>query len=283
MSTSDVVRPTIEITYYTDPLCSWSWAFEPVWRRLRYELGDWLAWRYRMGGMIPDWRRYADPLNDVAAPSHVGPQWLEVSRLSGMPIEPRIWHDDPPASSYPACLAVKAAELQGRDMGERYLRRAREAVMLEQRNIARRAVLLELATELAAEEVKAEAAAATSGAAALDPDAFCRALDEGSALAAFREDLRDVKYRDIGRFPTLVIRGAAGHGVIAVGYRPYPALLDAVRHVVGTVPAAGRPAPTPAAYAAFWADVTGHLTEREVSEACSSSADAPHAGEPAVA
>ena len=62
--------PAVDVIYYTDPLCSWSWAFEPVWRRLRYELGDQLAWRYRMGGMIPDWRHYADPLNDVASPAH---------------------------------------------------------------------------------------------------------------------------------------------------------------------------------------------------------------------
>lgn len=275
MSTSDIVRPTIDITYYTDPLCSWSWAFEPVWRRLRYELGDRLAWRYRMGGMIPDWRRYADPLNDVASPSHVGPQWLAVSRLSGMPIEPRIWHDDPPASSYPACLAVKAAELQGRDMGERYLRRAREAVMLEQRNIARRAVLLELAEELAAEELAAEAAAATSGAAALDPDAFCRALDDGSALAAFREDLRDVKYRDIGRFPTLVIRGANGRGVIVVGYRPYAVLRDAVQRGVGAALGPDRRRPVAAEYTAFWRGVTGRLTDRELTEACAPDAAAP--------
>jgi hypothetical protein len=25
------------IEYFTDPLCSWSWAFEAQWRRLRYE------------------------------------------------------------------------------------------------------------------------------------------------------------------------------------------------------------------------------------------------------
>lgn len=270
------MTPEIEITYYTDPLCSWSWAFEPVWRRLRYELGDRLAWRYRMGGMIPDWRRYADPLNDVAAPSHVGPQWLEVSRLSGMPIEPRIWHDDPPASSYPACLAVKAAELQGRNIGERYLRRAREAVMLEQRNVARRAVLFELAAELAAEERPAPPGAADAdaapddgvpAAAALDLNAFRRALDDGTALAAFREDLRDVKYRDIGRFPTLVIRGSDGHGVIVVGYRPYAVLRDAVQRGVGVALGSDRQ-PSTADYAAFWRCVGGRLTDRELTEAC---------------
>ena len=26
---------SLSIEYYTDPLCCWSWAFEPQWRRLR--------------------------------------------------------------------------------------------------------------------------------------------------------------------------------------------------------------------------------------------------------
>src|SRR3546814_17149873 len=49
--------PGAEIVYFTDPLCSWSWALEPQWRRLLFTFGDRLYWRYRMGGMIPDWTR----------------------------------------------------------------------------------------------------------------------------------------------------------------------------------------------------------------------------------
>ena len=250
----------VEITYFTDPLCSWSWALEPAWRRLRYELGDHLGWRYRMGGMIPDWSRYADPISDVAAPTHMGPQWLEVSRRSGMPIDPRLWHDDPPASSYPACLAVKAAELQGHDVGDRYLRRAREAAMLERRNTARREVLLALADELASVD------AARCAADALDPAAFRRALDDGTALAAFRADLQEARYREIGRFPTLVVRGAA-RGVILVGYRPYDVLLVTVRHVAPDL-ARRRTGTSAVEYAAFWRGAVGRLTAREMVEAC---------------
>lgn len=253
----------VDITYYTDPLCSWSWAFEPVWRRLRFEMGERLSWRYRMGGMIPDWRRFADPINDIGSPGHMGPYWLEVSRLSGMPIEPGIWHEAPPASSYPACLAVKAAELQGRELAERYLRRAREAVMLERRNIALRSVLLELAEELTAHSSKPEAEGG-----ALNVAAFRGALESGVALAALREDLRDTKYRDIGRFPTLIIRGRETSGVVLVGFRPYDVLAEAVRQVAGAEPSASSCTPTATQYRTFWQGVTSRLTEREMMEVC---------------
>ena len=248
--------PAVDITYFTDPLCSWSWAFEPEWRRLRFELGDQLEWRYRMAGMIPDWKRYADPLSDVSAPAHMGPQWLGVSQISGMPIEPRIWHDDPPASSYPACLAVKAAELQGCTVGDRYLRRVREAVMLERRNVGRREVLLGLADEVADHR---------SVGVALDAAEFRRALDDGEALAAFRSDLGDTRYREIGRFPTLIVRGHSERAVILVGHRPYTALLEAVRLVAPGI--ALRLLPSSAEeYVNFWQDATRCLTRREVEE-----------------
>src|SRR5512143_835188 len=132
----------VAVVCYTDPLCSWSWAFEPQWRRLRFEGGDRLAWRYRMGGMIPDWSRYSDPVNAVSRPLQMAPQWFEVRHVTGMPIDERIWFEDPPASSHPACIAVKAAELQSSEAAELYLRRLREAVMLDRRNIARREILL---------------------------------------------------------------------------------------------------------------------------------------------
>lgn len=65
--TADMGRtePLILIDYYTDPLCSWSWAFEAQWRRLRYVYGGQMRWRYRMGGLLPNWQSYDDPFNDI--------------------------------------------------------------------------------------------------------------------------------------------------------------------------------------------------------------------------
>lgn len=207
-----------EVTYYTDPLCSWCWAFEPVWQRCRHELGDRVQWCYRMGGMLADWQSYEDPLNDVAGPAQMGPHWLYVSRLSGVPIDARLWHDDPPGSSYPACLAVKAAARQGGAALERYLRRVREAAMLERRNIARREVLLELAHDV---DVPG-----------FSVSHFERALEDGSALEAFRQDVQECQRRGIGRFPTLTVRRpGATEGVILVGYRPYERVRAALAQV----------------------------------------------------
>src|SRR5215218_1622348 len=101
----------VQIVYYTDPLCCWSWAFEPQWRKLRYQFGDNLTWRYCMSGLLPGWNQFTDNLNAVSRPVQMGPIWMEAAHISGMPISNRIWITNPPTSSYLSCIAVKCAEL----------------------------------------------------------------------------------------------------------------------------------------------------------------------------
>ncbi len=215
-------RPLLHATYYTDPLCSWSWAFEPQWRRLRMEYAAALQVETRMGGLLADWESYADSLNDVRRPVQMGPLWFQMRTLSGMPCVERIWYEDAPASSYPACLAVCAAALQGEAAAAAMLRRLREALMLEERNIAKRSVLLQVADELAQSEDAADFA----------PELFAANLDGPAALEALRSDLHAVRDQQVSRFPTLVLQNLeSGQSVTLTGYRPYDALRDVLRRL----------------------------------------------------
>jgi hypothetical protein len=54
---------------------------------------------------------------------------LGAAAESAMPIDPRVWLEHPPHSSYPARRAVKAADAQ--NSGVAFLRRAREGLMCE--------------------------------------------------------------------------------------------------------------------------------------------------------
>jgi putative protein-disulfide isomerase len=210
----------VEIIYYTDPLCCWSWAFEPHWKMLKAEFKGKISCRYRMGGLLPDWNSYHDPLNSVSRPSQMGPVWMEASRVSGVPIHDRIWMEDPPASSYPACIAVKCAELQSSEAAEEYLRCLREAVMLNGRNIARREILLELGEILSSASPHI-----------FNFKKFKKDLHNDAGMNAFRDDLHKVRYHQIGRFPALTMRKPREAGIIIIGYRPYKILCDALTHI----------------------------------------------------
>jgi putative protein-disulfide isomerase len=212
---------SVQIEVYTDPLCCWSWGLEPQWRKLRFAYKGKLKWRYRMGGLIPNWETFNDPMNAISRPLQMGPLWMEARYTTGMPIADKVWFQNAPSSSYPACIAVKAAELQSPVAAENYLRRVREAVMLHGQNIANWDVLLRVGKELTQEHPDM-----------LDADRFEADLSGQEARKAFEEDLRQVRLHNISRFPTLTMRReGAGEGVMIVGYRPYEALEKALHQV----------------------------------------------------
>ena len=95
---------TLRVRYYTDPACPASWAAEPALRKLMVEFGDDLSITYVMGGLA---RQFEKPASMIVP-------WLDASERSVMPVDPRLWAQAPLSSSYPACMAVKAAAEQGR-------------------------------------------------------------------------------------------------------------------------------------------------------------------------
>ena len=123
----------VHVTYFTDPACPYSWAAEPGLRRLQVEFGENLEITYVMGGLAREFKRPLETMRHV----------LDAAEASGMPVDPRLWLDSPPSSSYPACQAVKAAAEQALD--GQYLRLVREGLMVERRKLDNADALIEVA------------------------------------------------------------------------------------------------------------------------------------------
>lgn len=203
MARQGTVR-VVEVSYFTDPCCPWSWALEPALRRIRREFGDQLRFTFVMSGIA---REFGEPLKIVS-------EALEAGAASGMPVDLRLWLDDPPHSSYPACIAVKAAAEQGDPAA--YLRRLREGLMCRRRRLDGAPALI-------------EEARACGG---LSVERFRIDLGSHAILEAFALDLERAKaapahYHAPGRdriaLPSLEFRGGDGvvHGVYGTsGYEP---------------------------------------------------------------
>ena len=122
----------VRVSCFTDPLCVWSWGCEPGVRALMAEFGDEVSFTFVMAGLA----RQFGPEDPVHA-------WLDAGAESGMPVDPRVWRDSPPASSYPAAMAVKAASEQGPGAAGRYLRAVREGAMALRRKLDTTEALVE--------------------------------------------------------------------------------------------------------------------------------------------
>jgi predicted DsbA family dithiol-disulfide isomerase len=224
---------TIQVRFYSDPACPWSWAAEPALRRLMWEFEGGLEFVWVMGGLA---RRYGSDYRDAQSRVGQGPDcfadlishWLEVMAETGMPTDPRIWTESPLDSTYPACMAVKAASEQGPEAGYRYLRRLREAIMLERRKLDHAGTLV-----------------AEADAVGLDRERFEIDIHSHAITEAFAADLDEVRNPPaeareadaVGRtegkerisFPSTAFVAADGerHGVW--GSHPYEAYRDAAR------------------------------------------------------
>jgi putative protein-disulfide isomerase len=116
----------VPVHYFTDPACPLSWGIEPNVRRLTVEFGDSLGWKLVMGGLGRDYKGHE---------KGALVRWVEDAAAIEMPIDPLLWKESPISSTYPACIAVKAAGEQGTDAQVRYLRVLREGLMCFRRKL----------------------------------------------------------------------------------------------------------------------------------------------------
>lgn len=211
-------KEQIEITYFTDPMCCWSWALEPHWKKLLSEYKDQIDYSYRMGGLLKDWDSFSDPLSAVSKPVQMGPVWMEAKYISGMPIQDNIWIQDAPSSSYPACIAVKSAAQQSKVAEEKFLYALWEAAMAKGRNTSKVEVILSVAEALSKEMPDV-----------FSFEAFRKDFNSKASRQAFREDLEAAKRHSIARFPTMIMKNRTGKMLQITGYRPYEVLKEAIQ------------------------------------------------------
>jgi putative protein-disulfide isomerase len=151
------------------------------------EFGDDLSITYVMGGLA---RQFEDPAALIVP-------WLEAGARSRMPVDPLLWAEAPPTSSYPACMAVKAAAEQGPEAAGRYLRAVREGLFCFRRKLD-----------------GAEALVEEARGAGLDAARFRVDLESNAIVEAFGADLEETRsHPDLAlpslRFGDQLVSGAA--------------------------------------------------------------------------
>jgi putative protein-disulfide isomerase len=225
-------------------------------RRLMWEFGESLSFTWVMGGLARDYTQDRDVYPWLVT------HWLEVASRSRMPIDPLLWKEGPIATTYPACMAVKAAQEQAADGGYHYLRTLREGLLCFRRKLDTTEPLVEAARE-----------------AALNVERFRIDLHSNAIVEAFGQDLEATRTvpeaaRAAGKltdahgsgerlpFPSAVFVGEDGaeHGVYGeAGYEE----LRAAALAAGAVPERDdRPSVSDAL------NRFGRMATREVEEVC---------------
>lgn len=182
---------------FTDPVCEWCWASEALFRALETHYPETLEIRHVAGGMVRDIREFEDfgaglSGHQTFAEANAGlaKAYLETAKTHHMPAMTegfRLFSEATP-SSWPQNIAFKAAQIASPQHANRFLRRIRQATMAEAKPTGEAAVLYDLARECG-----------------IDLKKYAKALTDGSAVAAFKQDLKSGAEHDVDLFPTFIL------------------------------------------------------------------------------
>jgi protein-disulfide isomerase-like protein with CxxC motif len=164
----------VAVEYHTDPACPWSWAAEARIRALMLDFEDELEWRLVMGGLAREVAPGVSPRASLPLEiqGRLMAEWLRVSAETGAPLDPLTWAEGGIRTTYPACMAVRAAIEQGMERALACLRRVREGIMCERLKLDQAEALVEAARQ-----------------AGLDVEPFRLALRSHAITEAFGADL----------------------------------------------------------------------------------------------
>ena len=181
------MHPQATLYFIHDPMCSWCYAFRPVWSHIQQHLPDGIRVQYVLGGLAPD--------NDAPMPAEtrafIQGQWHKIiERVPGTLFNFEFWEKcQPRRSTYPACRAVLLARQHGREAEIAMIHAIQDAYYRQARNPSDDSTLCELAQQIG-----------------LDATAFAGALNAEATRQALLEDIRFARSIGGDSFPSLFLQ-----------------------------------------------------------------------------
>lgn len=206
-------KKPLEIYMFIDPLCPECWALEPVLKKLQIEYGRYFTLKHVLSGRLATLN-----LSSKKNYQNIAQIWEKIGSRSGMSCDGALWHENPVSSPYIASIAIKAAELQGRRSGIRFLRKLQELLFIQKQNISEEAVLVECAKNVG-----------------LDVNEFIKDLHSESAAKAFQCDSKITCEMEIHEIPSLVFfnEKTEVEGIKITGYYPYNIYVRIIHEMLG--------------------------------------------------
>ena len=173
--------------YVHDPMCSWCYAFAPVWTKIRQQLPANLNVQYVLGGLAPD----SDEPMPPETRAYVQEQWRKVmQKVPGTVFNFNFWEKcQPRRSTYPACRAVLLARQQGGEFEIAMIRAIQQAYYREARNPSDTDTLCALAQQIG-----------------LDVEPFADALNADTTRQALLADINFARSIGGNSFPSLILQ-----------------------------------------------------------------------------
>lgn len=236
------IEKKVTLYYFTDPICSHCWALEPNLNRFIQQYSSYFNVKVVMGGLLQSWNGFADRANGIQAPADVTLHWKEVGLHGRMPIDGSLWQTNPIQSSYPPSRVFKIIQAIDEEKANLFLRKAREALFVWNKNIAQEQTLLEISNDVGLD-----------GLSILEKSNS----DEGQQL--LEQDFDLASSFGVRGFPTIILVNEENQGVKIVGAQPVQAYVEALKKVMSK-----EPNPTSTPKLSKWLQDGTHIFSKEI-------------------
>ncbi len=201
---------TATLFYFHDPMCSWCWGYQAVWRCLLQNMPDEVNVVYVLGGLAQD----SDEPMPMEMQQAIQGHWRRIQSELGSEFNFDFWSRcQPRRSTYPACRAVIAAAEQ--DAGVMMILALQRAYYLRAMNPSENETLCVLAQELG-----------------LDMQMFQADLVSDSVEKILQEQISYTRSVGVSSFPSLLLDHKNKRYRLTIDYKDYQTTLSQIAHIL---------------------------------------------------
>ncbi|MBS4207956.1 ClpXP adapter SpxH family protein [Bacillus sp. FJAT-50079] len=170
----------LEIYFFIDPFCSDCWSLSPLLKKLQLEYGDYFTIKYVLCGQLSALNCKSKPDIPHFLQNKKCQEWKGISLQFS-------FTDEDAFTPHLAAISIKAAELQGKNAGIRFIQRLQELFFIENANITDINILRQCAKYVG-----------------LDLEEFTKDIYSTSAARAFQCDLKISAEMEVTEMPAMV-------------------------------------------------------------------------------
>lgn len=195
------------LIYVLDPMCSWCWAFSPVYQAVKAHFPQ-LDHHLLLGGLAPD----SDEPMPESQQRYIQGIWRNIEQRTGAPFNHDFWSEcQPRRSTYPACRAVMVAREQSDELAGKMLGAIQQAYYQQAQNPSDLTTLQNCAQQIGLTE----------------PD-FTDRIQELRDTDALEEEVGFVQRLGVQGFPTLILKQQQQWQALPIDYKDSALLISEI-------------------------------------------------------
>ncbi len=196
--------------YFHDPMCSWCWAFTPLWNDIVSGLPENVIAQRILGGLAPD----TDQPMPLEMQTKLKGIWQKIQQVvPGTEFNFDLWEKcSPRRSTYQACRAVIAARNQALANEEAMILAIQQAYYLEARNPSDVDTLIALSDKIG-----------------LDRDSFIADMKSPAVNQVLMQEIEFMEKLGVKGFPTLLLENKGVFTNIPYDYKDVSSVLHQLK------------------------------------------------------